>query len=323
MVYHNLKHFFFYLACIVLIQICISCGSSETNKVSQHEIQKTPLTQLSEDILREPYKASLYFKRAQLHVAGKDFKNAFVDIHKAIELDSTQADFYALLGDLNFSFNQIPDARQSFEKCLVLDAGRIEALLKLGQIFLYLKQYENSIAKIDRVIQIDAHNPQAYFIKGMNFKEMKDTAKALSSFQTTIEQNPDYYAAYIQLGLIYAKRKNKLAAEYYKAALHLEPKSAEANYNLGLFFQENYDIDAALKYYNDLTQLYPNHKNAWFNLGYIYHMYKKNYKTAISYYTYALRCDTGYTEARHNRELVYELMKKQSMNQPSFMKKRE
>lgn len=301
----------YFLIILMVIQALTACKNPRTEKVT------TPAS-VTEVVIKEPETASDYYKRAQEDINKKDFKNAFIDVRKAIELDSNQASYYALLGDLHFSFNQIIDAKVAFEKCIRMEGSKKESLLKLGQVFFYLKEYKKSLENLDQVLKIDVHNAQAYFLKGMNFKEMNDTAKALSSFQTTIEQAPDYYAAYIQLGLMYAKGKNKLAAEYYNTAIRLEPKSAEAYYNLAMFYQENYDIDAAMKYYNELTQFDPGYKNAWFNLGYIHHIYKKKYKEAIRYYSYALRIDTGYTEARNNRELVYELLKKETIDHSSL-----
>ena len=57
----------------------------------------------------------------------------------------------------------------------------------------------------------------------MKYKDLGDTAKAISSMQTAVEQDQQYYNAYMQLGILCAAQRNKLAVDYYKNALKVIP----------------------------------------------------------------------------------------------------
>ena len=81
----------------------------------------------------------------------------------------------------------------------------------------------------------------------MIFKEVGDTAKAVSSFQTAVENNPDYYEAYLQLGMLYYSILDPLALNYLDNAINLNPKSVIGLYTKAMYFQKTDDIDMAIK----------------------------------------------------------------------------
>jgi tetratricopeptide (TPR) repeat protein len=184
----------------------------------------------------------------------------------------------------------------------------MEAIMKLAELHFYVREYKQSVNYLDQVLMKDRHNSKAYFMKGMNFKEMGDTTKAISSFQTTIEQNPEYYAAYMQLGILYQVKNDPLAVQYYNSALNLNPRSTEAIYGRAMYHQENQEYNKAITDYTQILQLEPNNANAHFNLGYIHQVDLKIYDQAIKHYTDAIAADPQYAEAYYNRGLTYETL---------------
>lgn len=292
--------------------MAVSC-TDKTRTVDENRSEDTTATgqaiaALTEKINAEPANADWYYQRAQQYMAQQAFANSLADIQKAISIDSTRAGYYLVLGDLQFIANKTFMAKQSFEKCLSLDPVNVDANTKLAEIYFYVRQYEKSIGYLDQVLKQDIHHAKAYFMKGMNFKEMGDTAKAISSFQTCLEQNQEFYAAYIQLGLIMYARHNPLAIQYFTAAIRLNPKSEEAFYGRGLYYQDHNDLDKAVQDYTTLSQINPKNKQAYFNLGYIHYSHLMVYDQAIKHYTQAIECDAAYAEAYYNRGLCYEAL---------------
>lgn len=126
--------------------------------------------------------------------------------------------------------------------------------------------------------------------------------------QTAVEQDKMYYNAYMQLGILCAAQNNKLAADYYKNAIRIQPKSVEAWYGLAKYYQDVEDFKNAMETYNSLLK-FDNNKNAKYNLGVIYFLNLKDYKNAILYYTDAINTDPKYVEAYYARGICYEAMK--------------
>ncbi len=297
---------------LLLIFFNISCknkGSEETATLPQDTTEAgKAISTITEKIKAEPENGDLWYQRAKIYFDNRKPEESLADIRQALALDSTKAEYYLLVADLNFMANKTLLSKEALEKCLSLDPENKDANMKLAEIYFYVKQYEKSIGYLDAVLKKEVHNAKAYFMKGMNFKEMGDTTKAVSSFQTCVEQDQNYYAAYIQLGIIMQVKNNPLAVQYYDAAIRINPKSEEAFYGRGLYFQDHNELDKAIQDYTTLSQINPRNKQAYFNLGYIHYTYLKVYDQGVKHYNQAISCDPGYAEAYFNRGLCYEAM---------------
>jgi tetratricopeptide (TPR) repeat protein len=301
---------FFIMALLLIFgtQSCKPKKEAEKTELTDTADVGKAMVALNEKIISDPGNAALYHQRAQLQYQQRDFSKSLEDIKKAIAIDSTKAPYFLLLADLQFAANKTLMAKESLEKTLSLDPTSKDANMKLAEIYFYVRQYKKSIEYLDGVLKADVHNAKAYFMKGMNFKEMGDTTKAISSFQTTIEQNQSYYAAYMQLAIIMHARNSPMAIQYYDAAIRINPKSEEAIYGRGLYFQDHNELDKAIQDYTTLSQINPKNKQAYFNLGYLHYTYLKVYDQAIKHYNQAIAVDSSYVEAIYNRGLCYEAL---------------
>jgi tetratricopeptide (TPR) repeat protein len=207
-----------------------------------------------------------------------------------------------------FAQGKARNCTQAIEKALALDPKNVDADLKYAELKMYFKEYTKTFDYIDKALAIDKLNAKAYFMKGVAYKLTGDTVKAVSCFRTTIDQDPDYYHAYMELGLLYSLKNNSLAVDYFENALKLNPKSTEARYGLGMFYQGNGELKEAITEYDSIIHIDPKYKMAHFNIGYIQLVYLKDYKKAIEYFTDAISCDPKYAEAYYNRGYSYELM---------------
>jgi tetratricopeptide (TPR) repeat protein len=301
------------ISILVFISIWISCKNDKTN-INSTTIMNSKdsihikIAKINELINQNPKSADLYNDRALLYIEKQSFDSAFVDIRKALLIDSSKSNYFCTLSDVYFANGKVDKSSQALSKALLLDPKNNEAYLKLAEIYFILKNFDKCFENLNKSVELEKLNPKAYFIQGMAFKQMGDTAKAISSMQTVVEQDPGYYDAYIQLGLMHAEHHNKLAIDYYNNALRIDPQSIEALYNLGMFYQENDMIDNAIISYNSILKIEPKNKYANYNIGYIYLVYLNKFKEAINYFSEALKIDPKYTEAYYNRGLCYEML---------------
>lgn len=308
---NKLLYFFLVATFAVAITSCGNSGdNSQTTANDSTAVDTTAagLAELNKKILNDPNNPDLYHQRAQYYFKkSQDAEAAIADMGRAIKLDSTKAPYYLTLSDLFFSVNQTGNAKQALEKAIEADPQNTEAMLKLAELYLYVKKYQESIDYINMALKVDQYNARGYFMKGMNYKEIGDTAKAVSSMETAVEQDPQYYAAYVQLGLLHAAKKNPLAESYYNNALRVKPNSKEVIYNKGKFYQDMQNHEAALATYNQLLQLDPAHKYAHFNIGVI-QLEQKAYEEALKHFDTAIQIDPQYKEAFYGRGVTYEAM---------------
>jgi tetratricopeptide (TPR) repeat protein len=303
-----IKQFIFIL--LISVFLLSSCGNSTRTEVlktndSSKVVTPKELTEINTSILSSPSNPDLYHKRAKYYLNNKMYEEGLADMDRAMKIDSTKTDYYLTLSDLYFAVNKSGNAKIALEKCIALDNKNVDALLKLAELYLYVNKSDKSIEYINQALKVDKYNAKAYFMKGMNFKDLKDTAKAISSMQTAVEQDQQYYNAYIQLGILCAAQKNKLAIDYYKNAIRIQPKSSEAWYDLGKFYQDVEDWNNAIGAYQTLLK-FDNNKNAFYNLGVVYLVGLKQYNKAIEFFTGAISVDPNYVEAYYGRGVCYQ-----------------
>ncbi len=307
----NMKHTKFIFFLPVFFLLFCACDSTETAQkktVNDTTTIKTPeeLNQLNSAIAANPGDDVLYNKRAKYYYSTNNLTAGFQDIEKALSLDSTKAEYYLTLSNFYFSANKTSNAKTALEKCISLDEKNVGALLKLAELYLYVTKYNKAIEYINKALKIDMYNSSGYFMKGMCYKELKDTAKAISSMQTAVEQDKQYYHAYMQLGILCAAQKNRLAVDYYKNAIRIQPKSIEAWYDLGKYYQDINDADNAIETYKTLLKFDPDNKFVHHNMGVIYLTSLKLNEKAIESFTNAINSDPKYVEAYYGRGLTYQ-----------------
>jgi len=294
---------------ILVSLLFVNCNTNKDKKKSVSNIPVDQITILTERISKDANNAELYNSRAKLYLAVNKINDALSDISKALQIYEKKADFYLTLSDIYLAMNQVTKCQDALVKALTLSPENVDAYLKFAELNLYLKKYEDTHKNADKAIELQELTPKAHFIKGFAYKEMGDSSKAVRSFMKTIEIEPEYYDAYMQLGLMFSNRNNKNAIDYFNSALNLKPKSIEAYYALAMYQQENGNPDAALKAYKSIIAIDPNYKEAFHNMGYVYLEYKQDYNEAIRNFTAAINIDKNYAEAHYNRGYTYELMK--------------
>ena len=176
------------------------------------------------------------------------------------------------------------------------------------QLHFLVKKYQEAFDDINKALQINRFLAKAYFIKGMIYKETKDTVRAISSMTTAVEQDQQYYDAYMQLSLLYASKKDKLALEYMNNALRLKPASEEVLYAKGKFYQDIEAWDNAITAYTELIRQFSNNKYVHYNLGVINGGQKKEYEKAIKNFDAAVKIDPEYFQAYYGKGTCYELL---------------
>ena len=311
------------------IMVCLLGACSETTEVVappnidtdlSNDSLATPtevtLAALNDKIVQDPNNPNTYFERSaflmELVEKGASSPHhvplAINDLKRALLIDSTIAAVHYELGNIYYKLSRSEEAMDAYLKAIKFDPSNTGAMIKIAQIYLVYRNHKKVFEYCDKTLKTDAYVAEAYFVKGWAFMETGDTFKAVSSLATAREVNPEYYEANMLLGQLYAEANDERALAYYDAALSTHPKSIEALYAKGLYYQNHDQLDRAIATYNRIVELDPKSPLAQFNLGYCYLIYKKEYPKATTYYTRAIELVPEYYEAFVNRGLAYEEM---------------
>lgn len=303
-----MKKFFSKYFIIPIVLYAFACGNckNEIDQQTAEQIVTVPkdLAEINGKIKKDTTNAVLYYARAKYFMNIHDYSAALNDMTRVMHMDSVKPEYYITVSDLYLYINQTGKSKTALENCLKLDPKNTAAMLKLAELYFYVKKYPESMNLINDALKIDKYISKAYFLKGMNYKETGDTVKALSSMVTATEQDPEYYAAFLELAVLHAAQKNKLAVSYCDNALKIDPKSIEAMYIKGNFYLNTKDWDNAIKTYNELLKINPKYKYAHYNLGEIA-LTNKKYDEAIGHFTDAINADAKYPEAYFGRGTCY------------------
>ncbi|MCC6691152.1 MAG: tetratricopeptide repeat protein, partial [Bacteroidia bacterium] len=297
-----------FLCTTLAVVFFLSCKHNDKQAEKEEGITNVStskeLSELNEKIMADSGNAELFYSRAKYFMSIHDYTAALTDMSQTMHRDSTKPVYYITLSDLYLYTNQTGKSKIALEKCISIDPKNTDAMLKLAELYFYVKKYQESINYLNDALKIDNYISKAYFLKGMNFKELGDTAKSISAMITATEQDPDYFSAYMELGLLYAAQKNKLAVDYYNNALRINSGSTQALYNKAKFFQDIKEWNSSDSIYGILLKMDPKYKNAYYNLGAIA-LVNKQYEKAIKNFSNAINTDPKYTEAYYARGTAY------------------
>ena len=266
------------------------------------------LNAINEKIRADINNKDLYLARADYYLENQSPKEAMQDINRAFRIDTTylptmlkQIDFLTKSGKLELSQNILDKANYLYP-----ENSKIQ--VAYSQLYLVARNNTKSISYADLAIKYDMYNAVAYYLKGFNFLEQGDTSRAISSYQTAVEQDPEYFEAYLELGLIYSAKHNPLAIEYFNNALEIKPNERRVLYSKGMFEQEHEMFNEAMHTYTLAIKIHPDFREAHYNLGYIHLFYLQLYRQSQQHFTDAIAVDPRYKEAHYNRGYAFEML---------------
>lgn len=285
------------------------CGGSASDEklATAADSAAMRLKNLNRMISDDATNADLYNLRARHYLGIRQVEPALKDINKAISLDSKNPGLYVTLSDVYLLMGQPANCKENLTRAISLDPNNQEALLKMAKLLLIMKEYAGCYEYIRQLLLIDKSNAPAYYTRAVALLEQGDTSRAIGDLMQAVDSDQEFYEAYVQLGELYALRKDPKAAAYLKNALNVRPQSKEALYMLGMFYQETGKYKEALNVYQNLSAMDSTIRSAPFNMGYIYLVYLDDYPSAIKLFSEAVKRDPGYYEAWFNRGYAYEL----------------
>lgn len=222
--------------------------------------------------LREaPQNPELYYNRAGLFYELESYDNAISDLANAIQLDSTQVEYYHLLSDVYLDYFKSRLALLTLQKAVQVSEEGIPTLLKLAEVQLILTKHQESLKTIDRILRKSPQNPDAYLLMGLNFKEMGDTSRAINSFQESVDNNSQMVDAWIELGNLFAATGRSQASACFDNAIQIAPNAIEP-YHAKAFYLANIknELEAAIEVYEQLHLVDPQYEEAYYNSGLLY-----------------------------------------------------
>lgn len=216
------------------------------------------LNQAIESDPADPY-ANTYLALGYLNIAhsaldpGDALIKAEAAAFRSIDLDSTIADTYSALAQLNlYSLWRFEDSEKYFKKALTLNPNSAITHYHYAWLLFLLGRLDEAIEEHKLAQKYDPFNPQHTGYLAWLYSAAGRYDDAIQEARKSMEIQKDYDAAYIVLGKTYMKmgRKDE-ALEMYKKLADLYPWW---NYCLGIAYVELGNRDEAQKILNGIEK---------------------------------------------------------------------
>ncbi len=202
---------------ILSLVVCLSCERYSKDQVlsdaTTSDAQEV-LNYLNNLIEQDQNNPQIYFKRAQIYFELADYRRAGIDVQKAIEINSKDADLYLLQSRI---YDKKGEAASAISTALQAESRGLKnyMLYKILAVN-YLKLDEPSKAKevLNRLLDFNK-NGDNYALQGDILLELNDTLMAISSYKMAIEMQPLLAKSYDTLRNVYTNKADWQKAEYY------------------------------------------------------------------------------------------------------------
>jgi len=274
-------------------------------------------------------KALFHNGMAMLYMAREQYNDADSELRKALIIDSTNAEFYINLGDVNFHMDVYFLAIDNYAKALDLDTASLDVYFRWAEACLSLKDYTCALEKLNIVLQKDSTHADAWMKAGGIYykaaRSSRNAADAKDHYKATIGAYKKYFElsqeapdstngrAFYEAGMSYLILGGyPEAQENFRTVLSIPVEPKDIYFYFARSFQGNQEYDSALVYYKKHIELARGEDyrslvgddELYKRMGECYEKLKDRYNT-ITYYRKSLEYDSTQTRLLYGVAVAY------------------
>ncbi len=188
--------------------------------------------------LREVDRAYHPYDRALVALEKNDLDEAERLVRKAIRMNSRQAPFYSLLGNIGLKRKRYGSAENSFRKALSLDREYQPAYEGLGIVYFMRGDYETSLRHLEKSLSLFPDNPVSSYYAGLSYYHLGNYRKAVRYLRNFEQAAPRHKEIHGYLGITYEKLgEYNSAYREYSHQVQVDPYS-----EMGMFARERLNV---------------------------------------------------------------------------------
>ncbi|MHB1279602.1 MAG: tetratricopeptide repeat protein [Bacteroidia bacterium] len=216
--------------------------------------------------LKPDYKEA-YLRLARMHYDLKDFENANKMLEKLSKAVGELPESYFLFGMIKKELSDTSSSIANFQKAVALNNDYYDAYMQLG-LLLGAQENKLGIDYLNNAIRLKGNSTEALYARGKLYQDLGYYKQAVEDYDRIITINPDYAAAYYNVGWInFRVEKFEPAIEYFNKAIIADETYADAYYMRGLSYQAIGNNTEAKRNYEACLKVNPAHKRAKEMLG--------------------------------------------------------
>lgn len=152
------------------------------------------------------------------------------------------------------------------------------------------------------------------FLAAVQAEEAGEKQQAIRLYEEILSIDPQYAAAYINLGtMFFHQRQFGRAEEFYRRATLADPAYVLAFFDLGNVLDELERLDESIAAYRHAVSLAPRYADAHYNLALAYER-KGQHRAALRHWQVYARLDSQGPWADHARGQIRKLLERESLS---------
>jgi tetratricopeptide (TPR) repeat protein len=276
------------------------CQQPKVHKTSSGKEIIDSVVFLTDLIKNDSLDYSLFARRASNYLERGNIDQSLRDIQQALKLNPENPDLFVLLADIYLILGQVENSIMSLKKAAKLEPDNIIPALKLSEMYHMMEQIDIALRYADEAIAIDRQNAEGYYMKAVALLAKGDTVNALNNFRISNNYDSLNYMTNMQLGATYTAMNDTVAEEYFIKALKIAPGDERALFYLAMHYQDNRQFENSIDTYQQVIELYPENKRAFYNMGYVYLVELGDFDNAQIMFEKAIELSPGFVEAVYN-----------------------
>lgn len=227
---------------------------------------------------QDDVKPQVYYNLGLTYQCIKEYDRAIVTYNKFLESNPTDYDGLYNIALVYFNKESYSKSAEFFEKCFEInkDEDVVKALILA---YLNNNQMQKAVEFADEILENTPNGINLYYIIAKVFenknslnKDFTYIDKAIELYLKLLKKDSKHFDSYLSLSICYAKKGEWiLSVDFCNKALEVNPKSYEANNQMGLVFYCSNEVKEAINYYETALKLKPEGDyKIYSNLGYAY-----------------------------------------------------
>jgi len=231
------------------------------------------LTEADSALKQSPDNVEMLYLAAFLHYRKGESKDSMLLLSKAYKLAPRDWRIHQLfaLNYITFKMNEAVEAE--LKTAIALNPTNAELDYQLGRLYFTLNWYDKSIEAMRRALALVPEYPEVYDSLGLTYEAMQDEKQAAENFAKAVELDRKHgikdewpLINYAKL-LMFYDQSPQASLPLLTQALEINPRSPEANYQMGRVLRALHRNDEAEKYFEKTIEADPSFKYAYYQLG--------------------------------------------------------
>ena len=241
-------------------------------------------------------KAVALHNEGNVYLEKNDYDNAIKKFQEAINIFPNYLKAIAGMAAAYRNQENREKSIECFQKIISIDPHCDMLIYHSLEIdFVALSRYDEAVDCCKDALRIDPYDTESLYMLGwLYFKIYDKPDEAIKCFEEVKRIDPEYdpYNVGFWIAEIYIKQNGT-------------PNTGEEYLKLGKAYIDQRKYDDALKYLHVATIINPTDEDVYFNLGMIYHQIKKDYDTAIDYFTKVVDINPKHVNAHGFLKTLY------------------